>query len=701
MKSYYRGFCKVPILFMSRFLLLLCTSLAGVAWHGGVYAAATHCVDGMAGPYPCSNVDLLSRVAVRSPGAADIWGFMDLNTHREYVIVGYSAGTAVFDVTDAGNPREVGFVAGQATLWRDIKVLQFWNATDRRWNAVAYVTADNAADGLVVIDLSQLPHRIARIPYAGDFAAAHNVYLTDTEFSTGIPLTADAPLLILAGSDRSDGRFRSYSLENPASPAFVATPATPADQAASDRLYMHDAASMVVTDDRKNTQCVNAGNADHCDVLFDFNGQTFDIWDLTIPANPVRLSQTTYANVGYIHSGWWSEDQQYLFVQDEIDERDSGLNTTLRVFSISDLTLPTLVGAWTGSTTAIDHNGFVRGNRYYLSNYTRGLTILDISSAGSPVMAGRFDSFPSSDAMGFDGNWGVYPFLPSGNIAISDRQNGMFMLVDNTRAGAQGSLSFTASAFGGDEIQSTGIVVQRTGGSQGVTTVNWDVVAATGSFDDVVLTKGSLSWSDGDATNRIIDLAPSNDGRPEGLERILIRLSAPTGGASLSSPDIASYYISDPGDTPVVEFSTASISIEEFGFATAIAVVRRLGSAIGAVSVDFSVSAGDASSDTDYTGPSSGTINWDDGDADPRWIEYAITDDGGGEANEFFELSLSNATGAVIGARSQLRINILDDTLPGPMPSAGRGGGGSLAFWLLGGLLGFSLVRGAVRKDAG
>jgi hypothetical protein len=33
--------------------------------------------------------------------------------------------------------------------------------------------------------------------------------------------------------------------------------------------YMHDAASMIITDSRKDTQCVNATS--YCELLFDFN----------------------------------------------------------------------------------------------------------------------------------------------------------------------------------------------------------------------------------------------------------------------------------------------------------------------------------------------------------------------------------------------------------------------------------------------
>ena len=60
--------------------------------------AATPCDDGQAGVFPCSNVDLLAHVADRTDSAdgTDIWGFVDLNSQREYAIAGYSIGTGRF-----------------------------------------------------------------------------------------------------------------------------------------------------------------------------------------------------------------------------------------------------------------------------------------------------------------------------------------------------------------------------------------------------------------------------------------------------------------------------------------------------------------------------------------------------------------------------------------------------------------------------
>jgi hypothetical protein len=142
------------------------------------------------------------------------------------------------------------------------------------------------------------------------------------------------------------------------------------------------------------------------------------------------LSSVTYADASYVHSGWVSEDTRFVFVQDELDEVQRSLNTTVRVFDISDLTNPVMVGTWTGPETNIDHNGFVKGTKYYMSAYRRGLSILDITNPATPSEIAFFDTFPSPAANlpQFNGAWGVYPFLPSGTILVSNIEDGLFVL---------------------------------------------------------------------------------------------------------------------------------------------------------------------------------------------------------------------------------------------------------------------------------
>jgi hypothetical protein len=214
----------------------------------------------------------------------------------------------------------------------------------------------------------------------------------------------------------------------------------------------------------------------------------------------------------------------------------------------------------------------------------------------------------------------------------------------------------------------------RLGGATGSVAVNWEIIAASGSSADVTAAEGTLSWADGDASEKTIDLGihndgvtediERNDGVTEDIERLVIKLTAPDGGATLASPNLASVYISDPGSISTAEFDREEVTIAERGFATAVAVIRRRGSAAGTLTVQYSVTGGDATAGTDYSGPANGTLIWADGDADPKWIEYAILDDGSGENSEYIELTLNDAAGGTIGGNGVLRINVSDGTGP-------------------------------------
>lgn len=632
-------------------------------------APAGPCSGGKAGELDCQSVDLLSHFSFSdvsaSPGSAtDVWGFVDLNTGREYAIVGYDIGTAVVDVSDPEVPREVGFVDGQPAFWRDIKVYQFFDAAEQRWRAYAYVTTDGSTDGLFVIDMGDLPHAIRKVNHVSDYNAAHNVYATATDYSTGISLTGEVPLLAIAGSSLGAGQYRAYSLDNPAAPAFVAGASTPD--------YMHDASSLIITDSRKDTQCDNG--AAWCEVLLDFNETSIDVWDITDPAAPSRLSRTPYANAAYVHSGWWSEDRQYVFVHDEQDEQVFGLNTTVRVFSIADLENPVLVGEWTGPSRAIDHNGFVRGNRYYISNYARGLTVLDISDATAPVTVGSLDTYPFSDTSSFVGAWGTYPFLFSGTIAVSDIDTGLYLVRDRSIEVPQGRFSFGASSYAGDEGELVQLVVRRSGGAAGSASVDFEIVHATADASDYEVQAGTLDWSDGDASDRTVPLSLLGDGETESLERLLVRLANPVGGATLDRRNVASVFIGDPGATAEVGFFASTIDVAERGFAMAVLVLQRNGSASGAASIDFTVTGNEATPGADFTGPSSGTVAWGAGDGEPKAIVFRILDEGSSEESESFTVDLSNPIGAGIRGSSSATVRIANGRGSNAAPNAVAGG---------------------------
>jgi choice-of-anchor B domain-containing protein len=147
----------------------------------------------------------------------------------------------------------------------------------------------------------------------------------------------------------------------------------------------------------------------------------------------VKLSATTYPTASYVHSGWPTENNQFIVVHDELDELRRSINTHIYTLDVRNLTAPTLVTSYTGPLTATDHNGYTRGDRYYVSHYKRGLVIFDLTTPLALTEIGSFDTYlsPSANSAGTDGAWGVYPFLPSGTILVSDIENGLFLLKRN------------------------------------------------------------------------------------------------------------------------------------------------------------------------------------------------------------------------------------------------------------------------------
>lgn len=614
------------------------------------------CVDGEADGFTCNNIDLLAHVPLGDFGEAgsggnDIWGHVDLNTGREYAIIGLRSGIGVVDVTEPTSPEVVGTVVGDPTLWRDIKVHQFYDETALRWKAYAYVTAENIGAGLIIIDLNNLLNGISVADVDRTDVTAHNVFISNVDYSTGVALSGKGAVLHLLGANSNGGAFNSFEMKSDAVGG-VSSVFRPN----SSNGYTHDASAMVITDERINSQCTPEGGA--CEIFFDYNEEEVKIWDKTRNQQPQMISQFDYDNANYVHSGWTTEDGMFLFVHDELDERNAGLNSTLRVFDISDLNNPQQVGTWTGPSKAIDHNGYVRGNRYYFSNYERGLTVLDITDPANPVEVGMFDTFPVSDFSTFKGAWGVYPFLPSGNILISDVNSGLYVFADKTVGQSEhDSLRFDAKNYNIDEGGNVVINVERVGMPNEAVTVRYETHIGSALEGDFDMISGTLSWEAGDSQSKTITLNAKVDSEDEFKELFFVRLFSPTGGASLISPSMSMVYINGAEVPALAAFATNEIEVKETDGQVTIDVIRS-GNVFTDLTVDYQVVGGDADSGTDYE-LAAGSISWAVGDSANKSINLNLLNDNDTESTEQIQLRLTQPTqGSPI---EEITVSVRDD----------------------------------------
>ena len=157
------------------------------------------------------------------------------------------------------------------------------------------------------------------------------------------------------------------------------------------------------------------------EIFFGSNEDHIEIVDVTDKANPIQIASLPYSSSGYTHQNWLTDDRKYMLLGDEADEFDFGFNTRTVVFDVSDLDNIQLHMEYFGETSSVDHNGYVIGDRYYLSNYSSGLRVVDISNIENQEMTADiyFDTYPQNNNANYDGSWNVYPFFESQNIVIS------------------------------------------------------------------------------------------------------------------------------------------------------------------------------------------------------------------------------------------------------------------------------------------
>merc|ERR1740120_210529 len=365
-----------------------------------ITGAMTPCVNGMAGSYPCSGIDLLSYIPLTDFSQTrgnDIWGWTDPDTGKEYAIYGVREGVVFVDVSDPVNPQYLVYIRSHtsASTWRDIKV----------YNNRAYLVSEASGHGMQVYDLTQLRGVTSTTEHSpdahfGNFGNAHNIVINE-----------DTARAYAVGTYQCGGGLYIMDITN-LQPTYAGC--FSADG------YTHDA------------QCVvyNGPDSEHVgkEICAAFNEDTLTLVDVTDAANPIQLSKAGYSGSRYTHQGWFDEQQAYIYANDELDEGNSDPKTRTLIFNCEDLDNPQFVKFFFHDTDAIDHNGYVHNGYMYQSNYCAGAQVLKIWPDHELSPAAYFDVAPSCSAPSFSGSWSIYPYFASGTIVVSGIESGLFVL---------------------------------------------------------------------------------------------------------------------------------------------------------------------------------------------------------------------------------------------------------------------------------
>jgi choice-of-anchor B domain-containing protein len=333
---------------------------------------------------------------VNSSFGNDCWGYTS-PSGREYVIMGLYGGYGFVEITNPTNPVIIDVVTGPGSDWHDVKVV----------GTYAYGVSEGGS-GVQVMDLSDIDNgnvTLVRNWTSGGYSTTHNIVANEETGS-----------LWIVGANIGNGGLIHLDISNPTLPQL--------DGGWTD-MYVHDA--QVVTWDsgplagRELAFCASGFSGG-------FSQTGLRIVDVTNPSNPVVLSTLYYPASGYAHQCWISEDQKYLYLNDELDEGSTVSVTTTRLINIEDPQNPFFVKTFTTGKAAIDHNLYVKDSVIYQSNYRSGLRVFDAINPADPIEIAYFDTYPGSDAASFNGAWSNYPYFESGTIAVSDIERGLFLL---------------------------------------------------------------------------------------------------------------------------------------------------------------------------------------------------------------------------------------------------------------------------------
>jgi len=373
------------------------------------FNGAQGCVDGKSGEFPCQGIELAGWVGLPDIGGgtgSDNWGWRDPDSGRLFALMGRSNGVAFVEVTDPEKPVYLGNLPRplgvENSVWTDMKT----------YKDHAFIVADSILDhGMQVFDLRRLLDPDLRQPTTffsdaryGEFNEAHNIAINQ---ASGFAYTV--------GGETCDGGLHMIDIQDPLNPTFAGC--------FSDDGYTHDVKCVIYEGPDQRYQ--------GSEVCFASNEDTLTVVDVSDKRAPVMIGRHTYAERGYTHQGWLTDDQRYFVLNDEADEFSFDLKgTRTLVLDLERLDTSDPAAEFIHDGLSIDHNLYVVGNYVFQANYKRGLRVLEIVDPATADLreVAYFDTFPASDGTGFSGAWNVFPFFANDLLLVSDFNRGLFVV---------------------------------------------------------------------------------------------------------------------------------------------------------------------------------------------------------------------------------------------------------------------------------
>lgn len=311
---------------------------------------------------------------------ADVWG------EGNYAYLGsYSGnGVMIIDISNPNAPLLVGhYNPSEGGRFQDVIVV----------NGIGYFSSENRG-GVHIVDVSNPANPVLLSQINTDKNGFANVH--EQAYANGVLYEADS----------RTNKIKIFDVRDPRNPIYLR------DVQTTDPRFIHAVIAV-------NGRLFTSG----------WGGKT-DIYDIrnVLTEAPTLLGVVNSGSAS--HASWPSSNGNLLASARETTDGD------VQLFDISNPANPIQLAAITAQSLGLEaftaHNPYIVGNLLIVSWYQAGTVVIDITDPRQPKLTGVYDTFPGT-TQGYDGCWGVYPFLGLDRVLISDLDGGLY-IVDATAA---------------------------------------------------------------------------------------------------------------------------------------------------------------------------------------------------------------------------------------------------------------------------
>jgi len=258
------------------------------------------------------------------------------------------------------------------------------------------------------------------------------------------------------------------------------------------------------------------------------------------------------------------------------------------------------------------------------------------------------------------------------NLILGTPSSRLFTIIsdDMPPTPTPGSIQFSVAELTvAEDAGNATLVITRTGGTDNdvFASIRTEAIGATAGADFTAVST-ELSWDDGDASSRTVNIPILPDNLQERIESFRVVLeTVPDLNGTIGSPSSVLVSITDvaPPNPGTIQWSAATATVAENTSTVRLRATRTGGDA-GALSIAYASADGTAEAGDDYTSVA-GTLRWEDGDAAPKTVDVTILSDQLTEPTETFDVVLSNARPTIaLGTPATIRVSINDVTIEEP-----------------------------------